>query len=123
MQILYKKEIPQIFLRRPGTVSCTYGIDTQHITNIVVHPVPYFNRGTGYTTIPITDYLSTRYHPYNIPDHHKKKETSPKGCLCKIYLDIIDYLLSAVATSTAQATLNLPSGCYRCRVLPCELSV
>ena len=33
------------------------------------------------------------------------------------------YLLSAVATSTAQATLNLPLGCYRCRVTSCELCV
>ena len=31
------------------------------------------------------------------------------GMTCPIYL------LSAVATSTAQATLNLPMGCYRCR--------
>ena len=29
-----------------------------------------------------------------------------------------NYLLSAVATSTAQATLNLPLGCYRCRGIP-----
>ncbi len=29
-----------------------------------------------------------------------------------------DYLLSAVATSTAQATLNLPLGCYRCQGIP-----
>ena len=36
---------------------------------------------------------------------------------------VISYLLSAVATSTAQATLNLPSGCYRFRFLSCELCV
>ena len=63
-----------------------------------------------------------------------KKETPPKGCLRKYGNEIpdqvghnlmslpawpvISYLLSAVATSTAQATLNLPLGCYRFRGIP-----
>ena len=52
----------------------------------------------------------------------KKLGGQPSLFLCLLQAKQI-YLLSAVATSTAQATLNLPLGCYRCRVSSCELCI
>ncbi len=52
----------------------------------------------------------------------KKLGGQPSLFLCLLQAKQI-YLLSAVATSTAQATLNLPLGCYRWRIPSCELCV
>ena len=51
------------------------------------------------------------------------KRDTPIGVSLISICKLVSYLFKAVATSTAQATLNLPLGCYRFRVPSCELCV